>query len=62
MLPPSARSLGQLDYDDDDDFNDGDHHDDDHGLPANSHHGKIQPKWEYLSIEHGGMLSRHIID
>ena len=31
-----------------------------HGLPAHSHHDKIQPWWEYVSNEHGGILSRYI--
>ena len=34
--------------------------DDKVGFPANSHHGKIPPWWEYVIDRWGGCLSRHI--
>ena len=36
---------------------DNDTHDDDHGLPAYSHHDKIPPWWEYVSNDKGGNVS-----
>ena len=49
------------DYDDDgddDDHNDDDNHDDgdDVGYPANSHHDKNPPWWEFVSNEYGGNM------
>ena len=48
------------DNDDDDDDNDDNDDDNDDGLLAHSHNDKIPPWWEYVSNEHGGILSRHI--
>ena len=40
---------------DDDDDNDDDNDDDD-GLPANSHHDKNPPWWEFVINEYGGNM------
>ena len=40
------------DYDDDDDCDDVD----DGGYPANSHHDKNPPWWEFVSNEYGGNM------
>ena len=43
--------FAQVEVDDDDDD------DDDDGFPANSHHDKIPPWWEYVINRGGGFLS-----
>ena len=46
---------GNLQHVDDDDYGDDDDDDDD-GLPANSHHDKNPPWWEFVSNEYGGNM------
>ena len=54
--PPKTRAKVKNDIyeiNDDDDDDDGD---DDDGLPANSHHDKNPPWWEFVSNEYGGNM------
>ena len=46
-----------VDDDEDDDVMDDDVDNDDVGFPANSHHDKIPPWWEYAINKGGGFLS-----
>ena len=42
---------------DDDDEDDEDEYDEDDGYPANSHHDKFPPWWEFVRDDYGGILS-----
>ena len=47
------------DVDDDDaaNYEDTNNDDDDDGYPANSHHDKFPPWWEFVRDDYGGILS-----